>query len=102
MVKAIVKGDALFNKISKQLEMEQRQKERRLTKRKLSRDAMTKQAIEWIRDNMDYIVTPNEARKFLQRLPRATPQLQELTDHMFACVDCQDLPYVSPVSDLSQ
>jgi len=82
MVKAVVKEDALFNKISKQLAREQRQKERRLTKRKLSRDLMTKQAIEWIRETMDYIVTPNEARKFLERLPRATPQLQELTQHI--------------------
>jgi len=40
---------------------------------------MTKQAMEWIRETMDYIVTPNEARKFLERLPRATPQLQQLT-----------------------
>jgi len=39
---------------------------------------MTRQAIEWIRETLDYIVTPNEARKFLERLPRATPQLQEL------------------------
>ena len=82
MVKAVVKEDALFNKISKQLEREQRQKERRLAKRKPSRDVMTKQAIEWIRETMDYIVTPNEARKFLERLPRATPQLQQLTQHI--------------------
>jgi len=82
MVKSIVKEDALFNKISKQLAREQRLEERRLTKRKLSRDAMTKQAIEWIRETMDCIVTPNEARKFLERLPRATPQLQELTQHI--------------------
>jgi len=82
MVKAIVKEDALFNKITKQLDREQRLEERRLTKRKLSRDAMTKQAIEWIRETMDCIVTPNEARKFLERLPRATPQLQELTEHI--------------------
>jgi len=79
MVKAIVKQDALFNKISKQLDREQRQEERRLRKRKLSPDVMTKQAMEWIRETMDYIVTPNEARKFLERLPRATPQLQQLT-----------------------
>jgi hypothetical protein len=46
MVMAIVKQDALFNKISKQLDKEQRQQERRWTKRKLSRDEMTKQAIE--------------------------------------------------------
>ena len=78
MVKAIVKQDALFNKISKQLDREQRQEERRLRKRKLSPDVMTRQAIEWIRETLDYIVTPNEARKFLERLPRATPQLQEL------------------------
>lgn len=82
MVKAIVKEDALFNKISKQLDREQRQEERRLRKRKLSPDVMMKQAIEWIRETMDYIVTPNEARKFLERLPRATPQLQELTQHI--------------------
>lgn len=82
MVKAIVKEDALFNKISKQLAREQRQEERRLRKRKLSPDVMTKQAIEWIRETMDYIVTPNEARKFLERLPRATPQLQQLTQHI--------------------
>jgi hypothetical protein len=43
---------------------------------------MTKQAVEWIRETMDYIVTPNEARKFLERLPRATPQLQELTQQV--------------------
>jgi hypothetical protein len=73
-----VTQDALFNKISKQLEREQREGEHRLKKRKLSPDVMTKQAIEW----MDYIVTPNEARKFLERLPGATPQLQELTQHM--------------------
>lgn len=77
MVKAIIKEDALFNKISKQLA-----RKHRSTKRKLSRDLMTKQAIEWIRDTMDYIVTPNEARKFLERLPRATLQLQELTQHI--------------------
>ena len=82
MVKAIVKQDALFNKISKQLDREQCREERRLRKRKLSPDVMTRQAIEWIRETMDYIVTPNEARKFLKRLPRATPQLQELTQHM--------------------
>lgn len=82
MVKAIVKEDALFNKISKQLEREQRQEERRLRKRKLSPDVMTKQAIEWIRETMDYIVTPNEARKFLARLPRTTPQLQQLTQNI--------------------
>ena len=82
MVKAIVKQDALFNRISRDLEREQRQEERRLRKRKLSPDVMTKQAIEWIRETMDYIVTPNEARKFLERLPRATPQLQELTQHI--------------------
>lgn len=82
MVKAIVKEDALFNKISKQLDREQRGEERPLTKRKPSRDEMTKQAIEWIRESMDYIVTAKEARKFLRRLPRATPQLQELTQHI--------------------
>lgn len=82
MVKAIVKQDALFNKISKQLDREQRQEERRLRKRKLSPDVMTRQAIEWIRETLDYIVTPNEARKFLERLPRATLQLQELTQHI--------------------
>jgi hypothetical protein len=82
MVKAIVKEDAVFNKISKQLSKEQRQEERRSTKGKLSRDVMTKQAIEWIRETMNYIVTPNEARKFLDRLPRATPQLQQLTQHI--------------------
>jgi len=82
MVKAIVKEDAVFNNISKQLAKEQRQEERRSTKGKLSRDVMTKQAIEWIRETMDYIVTPNEARKFLDRLPRATPQLQQLTQHI--------------------
>jgi len=81
-VKAIVKQDALFNKISEQLDNEQRQEERRLRKRKLSPDVMTRQAIEWIRETLDYIVTPNEARKFLERLPRATPQLQELTQHI--------------------
>lgn len=78
MVKAIVKQDTLFNKISKQLDREERQEERRLRKRKLSPDVMTRQAIEWIRETLDYIVTPNEARKFLERLPRATPELQEL------------------------
>ena len=82
MVKAIVKQDALFNKISKQLGREQRREERRVRKRKLSADVMTRQAIEWIRETMNYIVTPNEARKFLKRLPRATPQLQELTQHI--------------------
>jgi hypothetical protein len=82
MVKAIVKQDALFNKISKQLDREQRREERRLRKRKLSPDVMTRQAIEWIRETMDYIVTPNEARKFLERLPRATPQLRQLTEHI--------------------
>jgi hypothetical protein len=82
MVKAIVRQDALFNKISKQLDREQRQEERRLRKRKLSPDVMMKQAIEWIRETMDYIVTPNEARKFLERLPLATPQLQELTQQV--------------------
>jgi hypothetical protein len=46
MVKAIVRKDALFNKISKHLDREQRQEEHRLGKRKLSRDVMTKQAIE--------------------------------------------------------
>lgn len=78
MVKAIVKQDALFNKISKQLDREERQEGRHLRKRKLSPDVMTRQAIEWIRETLDYIVTPNEARKFLERLPRATPELQEL------------------------
>lgn len=82
MVKAIVKQDALFNKISKQLDREQRQEERRLRRRKLSPEVITKQAIEWIRKTMDYIVTPNEAKKFLERLPHATPQLQELTQQM--------------------
>jgi hypothetical protein len=37
---------------------------------------------------MDYIVTPNEARQFLERLPRATPQLQELTQHIMNCMRC--------------
>lgn len=78
MVKATVKQDALFNKISKQLDRKERQEERRLRKRKLCPDVMTRQAIEWIRETLDYIVTPNEARKFLERLPRATPELQDL------------------------
>jgi hypothetical protein len=78
MVKAIVKQDALFNKISKRLDREQRQEERRLRRRKLSPDVMTRQPIEWIRETLDYIVTPKQARKFLERLPRATPELQEL------------------------
>ena len=82
MVKAIVREDALFKKISKKLETEQRHKERLSTKRKPSSDVMTKQAMEWIRETMDYIVTPNEAKKFLKRLPRTTPQLQELTQHI--------------------
>jgi hypothetical protein len=82
MVKAIVKEDTLFDRISKKLEREQRQKEPRSTKRKLSSDVMTKQAIEWIRETMNLIVTPNEAEKFLKRLPRATPQLQKLTQHI--------------------
>jgi len=82
MVKAVVKQDALFNRISKQLEREQCQEERRLRKRRLSPEVITKQAIEWIRETMDYVVTPNEARKFLERLPRATPQLQELTQQV--------------------
>jgi len=56
MVKAIVKEDALFNRISMQLERERRREERRLRKRKLSRDVMTKQAMELIRETMNYIV----------------------------------------------
>jgi hypothetical protein len=31
---------------------------------------------------LNYIVTQEEAKKFLLRLPRATPQLQELTDRI--------------------
>lgn len=82
MVKAIVREDARFKNISTKLDREQREKERRLTKLKAHSDVITKQAIEWIRETLDYIVTTGEAKKFLRRLPQATPQLQELTQRI--------------------
>jgi len=82
MVRAIVKEDAVFRKISRKLDGEQRKKERRDVKLKRNRDAITKRAMEWISQTLDYIVTKEDAKKFLSRLPRATPQLQELTDRI--------------------
>ena len=58
----------------------------------MSPDVMTKKAMEWIRETMEYIVTPNEARKFLERLPGATPQLQEITQHITNVKKGKDSP----------